>query len=105
MKRLSALEYLKLNKFQAFLYNLKLFFCAIPLWFCKLGRGILNFFKNCGLAIAGEFKDIGYTFAKGNWAVKLSFFIFGFRSLSMVPVTADASLTRNSTASTRLSQR
>ena len=78
MKRLSALEYLKLNKFQAFLYNLKLFFCAIPLWFCKLGRGILNFFKNCGLAIAGEFKDIGYTFAKGNWAVKLSFFIFGF---------------------------
>ena len=78
MKRLSALEYLKLNKFQAFLYNLKLFFCAIPLWFCKLGRGILRFFKNCGLAIAGEFKDIGYTFAKGNWAVKLSFFIFGF---------------------------
>ena len=78
MKRLSALEYLKLNKFQAFLYNLKLFFCAIPLWFCKLGRGILNFFKNCGLAIAGEFKDIGYTFARGNWAVKLSFFIFGF---------------------------
>ena len=61
MKRLSDLEYLKLNKFQAFLYNLKLFFCAIPMWFCKLGRGILKFFKNCGLAIVGEFKDIGYT--------------------------------------------
>ena len=31
MKRLTDLEYLKLNKFQAILYKLKLFFCAIPL--------------------------------------------------------------------------
>ena len=54
MKRLNDLDYLKLNKFQAFWYNLKLFLCAIPGWFARLGRGILNFFKNCGLAVKNE---------------------------------------------------
>ena len=78
MKRLNDLDYLKLNKFQAFLYNLKLFFCAIPLWLKKLGLSILGLFKNCGIAIKNEFLDIATTFTKGNWAVKLSFLIFGF---------------------------
>ena len=78
MKRLNDLDYLKLNKFQAFLYNLKLFFCAIPMWFKKLGLGIARFFKNCGIAIKNEIIDIITTFTQGNWAVKLSFLIFGF---------------------------
>lgn len=78
MKKLSDLDYLKLNKFQAFLYKLKLFFCAIPIWFKNLGLKILNFFKSCGLAIKNEIVDIITTFTKGNWAVKISFFIFGF---------------------------
>ena len=78
MKRLNDLDYLKLSKFQAFLYNLKLFFCAIPMWFKKLGLGIAGFFKNCGIAIKNEILDIITTFTQGNWAVKLSFFIFGF---------------------------
>ncbi|MBQ8910111.1 MAG: sugar ABC transporter permease [Oscillospiraceae bacterium] len=81
MKRLNDLEYLKLNRLQAFLYKLKLFFCAIPGFFKGIGLAILNFFKNCGLAIKNEFKDIFTTFTKGNWAVKLSFFIFGFGNL------------------------
>ena len=81
MKRLNDLDYLKLNKFQAFLYNLKLFLCAIPLWFARLGRGILKFFKNCGLAVKNEALDILTTFTKGNWAVKISFLIFGFGNL------------------------
>ena len=81
MKRLNDLDYLKLSKFQAFLYNLKLFLCAIPLWFARLGRGILNFFKNCGLAVKNEILAILTTFTKGNWAVKLSFLIFGFGNL------------------------
>ena len=78
MKRLNDLDYLKLSKFQAFLYNLKLFFCAIPIWFKKLGLGIAGFFKNCGIAIKNEILDIITTFTQGNWAVKLSFLIFGF---------------------------
>ncbi len=81
MKRLTDLEYLKLNKFQAFLYNLKLFLCAIPVFLKKCGIAIVNFFKNCGIGLRDEFLDIGRTFTKGNWAVKLSFFIFGFGNL------------------------
>ena len=81
MKRLSDLDYLKLNKWQAFWYKIALFFCAIPMF---LWKGILKlgrFFKNCGIGIKNEFVDIGTTFTKGNWAVKLSFFIFGFGNL------------------------
>lgn len=81
MKKLNDLEYLKLNKFQAFIYKLKLFLCAIPLWFKDIGVAIVNFFKNCGIAIKDQFVDIVTTFTKGNWAVKLSFLIFGFGNL------------------------
>ena len=78
MNRLNDLDYLKLNKFQVFLYKLKLFFCAIPMWFVHLAQKIWGGIKACGRAIKNEFVDIGTTFAKGNWAVKISFFIFGF---------------------------
>lgn len=81
MNRLSDLEYLKLNKFQAFLYNFKLFLCAIPIFFKNVGLKIAGFFKNAVLGIIGEFADIGRTFKNGNWAVKLSFLIFGFGNL------------------------
>ena len=81
MRKLTDLEYLKLNKFQAFVYNLKLFFCAIPEWFKNIGLAIARFFINCGLAVKNEFVDIFTTFSKGNWAVKLSFLIFGFGNL------------------------
>ena len=78
MKKLTDLEYLKLNKFQAFLYNVKMFFCAIPRWLWSLLCAIGKFFVRCGVAIKDEFVDIFTTFTKGNWAVKLSFLIFGF---------------------------
>jgi len=81
MKKLNDLDYLKLNKREALLYKLRLFFYSIPLWFEGLGRKIADFFKNCGLAVKNEFTDIGTTFSKGNWAVKLSFLIFGFGNL------------------------
>ncbi len=78
MKRLNDLEYLRLGKFAALMYKLKLFFCAIPLWFKGLGIKLLKFFKACGLGIKNEILDIVTTFTQGKWAVKLSFFIFGF---------------------------
>ena len=81
MKKLSDLEYLKLSKTQALLYKLQMFFCAIPGW---LLNGLLNIWgliKKCGIAIKDEFVDIFTTFTKGNWAVKLSFLIFGFGNL------------------------
>lgn len=81
MKRLSDLDYLRLNKWKAFWYNVAIFFCSIPRFFKNLGLAIVNFFKKCGLGIKDEFVDIGTTFYRGNWAVKLSFFIFGFGNL------------------------
>ncbi len=81
MKRLNDLEYLKLNKFQALLYKVELFFFAIPGWLLKLLIAIMNFFKKCGLGIYNGIMDIVHTFTRGNWAVKLSFFLFGFGNL------------------------
>ena len=81
MKKLNDLEYLKLNKFQAFIYKLKLFIFAIPLWFKNLGLQIWDGLKNCVFAVRDEIMDIVTTFTQGNWAVKLSFLIFGFGNL------------------------
>ena len=81
MKKLNDLEYLKLSKFEALVYKLKLFFCAIPFWFKNLGLKLWAFLKKCGIAVKDEFSDITTTFTKGNWAVKLSFLIFGFGNL------------------------
>ena len=81
MKKLSDLQYLKLTKPQQFWYNLEMFICAIPLFFWNLLKAIGNFFVKCGLGIKDFVCDIGYTFAKGNWAVKLSFLIFGMGNL------------------------
>lgn len=81
MKKLNDLEYLKLNKLQALWYKLRLFICAIPQWFVGVGKKILSFFMSIALGIKNEAVDIGTTFKRGNWAVKLSFFIFGFGNL------------------------
>lgn len=81
MKILTDLEYLKLNKFQAFGYKLKLSFFAIPGLLIETVFSILNTLKTIALKIKGSFTDIATTFTGGNWAVKLSFFIFGFGNL------------------------
>ena len=81
MKRLNDLEYLKLGKAEAILYKLKLFICAIPGWIAELFMNILYFLRHCVISVWKGLKDIGYTFTKGNWAVKLSFVIFGFGNL------------------------
>ena len=81
MKRLTDLEYLRLSKFQAIIYKLKLFICAIPGWIAQLFINIFYFLEDCVKGVWKGCKDIGYTFAKGNWAVKLSFVIFGFGNI------------------------
>ncbi len=75
------LEILKYNKFQKLLYNLKVFLCAIPVWILGMLIKIVNVVRDFGLWIYGGILDIIYTFFKGNWAVKLSFLIFGFGNL------------------------
>ena len=81
MKKLNDLDYLKLSKPKAFLYNLKIFFASIPGWIAGLFLSLWKSIKNFGLSIKDGIVDIISTFAKGNWAVKLSFLIFGFGNL------------------------
>ena len=83
MKKLNDLDYLKLGKLAAFFYNIKLFILStFPnwVWNCFI-LGAWNLIKKCGRGIKNEFVDIGTTFTKGNWAVKLSFLFFGFGNL------------------------
>ncbi len=81
MKRLNDLDYLKLNKFQAFGYDLMLFICAVPGWFAGLFIKLWAFIKSVAIGLKDEVLDIVGTFMKGNWAVKLSFLIFGFGNI------------------------
>ena len=78
MKTLTDLEFLRLNKFQRFWYNFIRFFVALPgkIWggLKKIGR----FFKNVAIGLVNEIKDIGLTFAHGDWKTKVSYFIMGF---------------------------
>lgn len=81
MKKLNSLEYLKLSKPQALWYDVRMFFCAIPGWFKALFLSLWNAIKNFGENVRDEFLDIVNTFKKGNWAVKLSFLVFGLGNL------------------------
>ena len=82
MKRYSDLEYLRLSKGQKFLYKLASFFTAIPRKLLNLVLAIGRFFKNIGLGIANEAKDIVTTFVQGDWKTKLSYLVMGFGSIA-----------------------
>ena len=81
MKKMTELEYLGLPRYQQILYNIQEFILGIPGWFVSLGLLIWNFLVSCVKAVKNGAVDIVTTFIKGNWAVKLSFLIFGFGNL------------------------
>ena len=82
MKRLNDLDYLKLGKLAAFWYNFKLFFLdTLPAWIKGVVLGFWGFIKGVGIGIKDLFVDIFTTFTKGNWAVKLSFLVFGLGNI------------------------
>ena len=81
MKKLTDLQYLKLNGFQKFGYNLAKFFTSIPGWLAKLGLAIWNLIKKFGLWIKEDVVDTCRTFKRGNWAIKLSFLVMGLGNL------------------------
>ena len=82
MKKYDELEYLKLSKWQKFLYKLLSFFTSVPtrIWngICSIGL----FFKKIGVGIAAEAKDIVTTFVNGDWKTKLSYLVMGFGCLA-----------------------
>ena len=80
-QKLSDLEYLKLNKLGTLSYNIEMFVSKIPDVLERFFVKILKSIKNGIEYVIEESKDIANTFKKGNWAVKLSFFIFGFGNI------------------------
>ena len=79
---MTYVEYKQLNPFQKFAHNFKKFIFAVPKtvagFFKAIGKAIVSFF----VAIGNGFKDYGVTFAKGDWATKLSYIIFGVGDIS-----------------------
>ena len=80
MTKLDTLAYLKLNKWQKFLYNLKCFFIGIPGWFADKFKKIGRFFKKLGLKIADNFVDLWNTFKYGSWSTRGSYLVMGLGS-------------------------
>ena len=82
MKKYSDLEYLKLTKFQKFLYKFLSFFAAIPRALKNAVFAVGRFFKNIGLGIGSEIKDLVLTFKNGDWKTKTSYVVMGFGCLA-----------------------
>ncbi|MCF0136624.1 MAG: sugar ABC transporter permease [Lachnospiraceae bacterium] len=81
MQTYSDLEYLKLSKWNKFLYKIASFFVSIPVaiknGFLTIGR----FFKNAAIDVKEEFRDIGSTFKNGDVNTRISFFVMGYGSI------------------------
>lgn len=81
MKKLTDLEYLKLNRFKKLCYNILMFLIGIPLWFVSIGKAIGRGFKKIGLGIKNEILDIIHTFKNGSWITRVSYVIMGFGNI------------------------
>ena len=81
MKKLNDLDYLRLNKFEAFLYNLRLFILALPSKALNGARAVGRLSVRAALYLWRELGDIYSTFKRGNWAIRLSFLVFGLGNL------------------------
>ena len=82
MKQYTELELCKLSKGQRAGIKFVAFWAAVPGKFKNLGIKIGLFFKNLFFGIINWFKDIGLTFAHGDWKTKVSYFIMGFGNIS-----------------------
>ena len=82
MKKLTRSEYFKLNAVQKLLYNIFLFFCAIPPILASIGKAIWGGIKGFCKGIKNEIVDTVKTFGKGTWQTKVSYLIMGFGNLS-----------------------
>ena len=79
---LSDLEYLRLNRFRAFLYRIIHFFKNIPNWFIKIFNILIDTVKKVLLGIKNEIIDLSKTFIDGDYKTKISYLIMGFGSIT-----------------------
>ncbi len=81
MNKLNDLDYLKLSGFKAFWYRIKMFIFMFPKYVWHACLKVWGLLKKLGRALKNEVAEISKTFKEGNFAVKLSFFIFGVGNL------------------------
>ncbi len=82
MKKYTDLEFLKLNRWQKLLYKFTSFFGAIPGKLLGLVLGLWNLIRGAGLKIAGEARDIWFTFVNGDWKTRTSYLVMGFGNIA-----------------------
>lgn len=78
MKKYSDLEYLRLSKWQKFLYKIVSFFTSIPTGIVNGCRSIASFFKKVVIGIGNFFADLVSTFVHGSGTTKLSYLVMGW---------------------------
>ena len=77
MSRKDDLEYLRLSRPRALLYDMAIFICGLPQGAVALLRRLLRWCYGLIPAARDEVHMLIDTFWRGNWAVKLSYAIFG----------------------------
>ena len=81
-QELSDLDYLRLTKFQGFLYRLIHFFKGIPAGLKNLLIAIGKIISKGANAVKNEVTDLITTFTKGDIKTKISYLIMGFGSIT-----------------------
>lgn len=79
---LNDLDFLRLNKFQVFLYKIIHLFKNIPGWLLKIFKTIKQFFSDLFFNIKNDIVDCINIFKNGDYKTKLSFFLMGFGHIS-----------------------
>ena len=82
MKKYSDLEYLKLSKWNRFLYTLLCLIVGIPRGIWNGAKSIGKFFAKLGIRVKDEFVDIFLTFKNGDWKTRISYFVMGFGNIA-----------------------
>ena len=82
MKRVSNIEFLKLNKAQKLWYIIKHSIINIPTIIALFLKKVLIIIKNFFSNLFDNFADIFYTFKKGDYKTRISFFIMGFGNIA-----------------------
>ena len=82
MKKLTDLEYLRLNTFQRLWYNIVLFVLGIPGWLASLVKAVGNGIAGAFRSIRNELTDCATTFTRGSWKTKVSYLVMGFGNIA-----------------------
>ena len=82
MKKYNDLEFLKLSKWDRFVYTLVCTICSIPGGIWNLIKKIWSVIVSFFVGVKNELVDIFVTFRDGDWKTKISFFIMGFGSIA-----------------------